>query len=592
MLLSWLDWTIILGYIALALGLGIYYRRIASKSVESFFLGDRQFPWWVVGVSMVATTFAADTPLAVTGIVAKDGVSGNWFWWSLALSHLLVVFLVARFWRRTEVVTDAEVVELRYDGKGAAWLRGIKALFFALFINCLIMGWVIRAMGKIVHSFLDWQTMAPNLYNSLQTQWPKGWAIADAGEGISTALLALFALFYASLGGLRSVVMTDLIQFAMAIVGAILLAVFAVDHVGGLQPLVEQIHTLYPADANEILAFLPTTLVGSAAFAFAVFVTVQWWAQHLSDGGGYFAQRILSAKDEDHGYRGTLLFTVLHYLLRTWPWVLVGLVAIVVFPLVPPAGVEPSGDYARVLSDREAAYPILLGRLLPSGLVGLVVASLVGAFMSTIDTHINWGSSYLVNDIYRRFIRPEASPRELMAVASFSSLLVLLLALAVATQIHSIQTAWEVFTALGAGLGLPHLLRWVWRRPSAWSEMAGLGGAAIATLLVYLLAPELSYPAKLLWIVGASVAAFFVVTFLAPPVSKEHLDRFFLKVRPLAGKALVVALSQWALACVVMVISLYALHQIFLGSLPVGLILGTLCGAYWLRMLLPQRSAK
>lgn len=591
MLLTWLDWSIIGAYLVFAIGLGVYFRKSASASVESYFLADRNFPWWLLGVSMVATTFAADTPLAVTGIIANGGISGNWFWWSLALSHLLVVVLVARFWRRTEVVTDAEVVELRYDGKGAVWLRGIKAFFFALAINCLIMGWVIRAMGKIMHSFVDWQVLLPSVYTLLQQVWPASWAISDAGEGVSTLILAVVALVYASLGGLRSVVVTDLVQFILAMGGAILLAVFAVDHVGGVGPMVDQLHALYPENADEILSFLPTTLSTSALFAFTVFVTVQWWAQHMSDGGGYFAQRILAAKDEDHGYRGTLLFTILHYLVRTWPWVLVGLVALIVFPMAPAPGISPDPEYARVLADREAAYPVLIARLLPAGLMGLMVASLMGAFMSTIDTHINWGSSYLVNDFYRRFLRPKAAGKELIIAAQVSSVLVLAVAVAVATQIHSIQTAWEVLTAMGAGLGLPHLLRWVWRRPSAWSELAALASATLTTAVVYWVTPELEYPAKLLWVVGISTASFFAVTFLGPRVSQAHLDAFFSKVRPAQGKGLLRVLAIWLAACALMVVSLFALHQLFVGNRLLGAVLTVSCAGVWIWMLRKGRSA-
>jgi solute:Na+ symporter, SSS family len=596
--LAHLDWLIIGAYIAFTIGVGLYYRKSASQSMDSFFVGDRSFPWWMVGISMVATTFAADTPLAITGIVATDGVSGNWFWWSLALAHLAVVYVVARFWRKSRVITDAEIIELRYDGKAAAVLRGFKAFFFAIVINCITMGWVIRAVGKITHSFIDWELIWPGLYSWMSTWWPTSITISDPGEGFSILVMSLIALFYAFLGGIRSVIITDLVQFAMALVGAILFAWFAVDHVGGLDTMVDRLYVLYPDKANELLSFVPQDLAGGALFAFIVFVTVQWWAQHNSDGGGYFAQRICSAKDEHHAYKGTLLFTLTHYLIRTWPWILVGLVALVVFPLTPSPGSAISPEYARVLADREVAYPVLIVKLLPPGLVGLLAASLIAAFMSTIDTHVNWGSSYLVNDVYARFIKQDASDRQLVAAGRYATVAVLVVALAITTQVDSIKGAWEFFTALGAGLGLPHLLRWVWWRINAWSELAGLIAAAVTTAILWLVAPEMEYAGKLVITVAIAVAAMFIVTLLTPPVTQEHLVRFCAQVRPfgfwkdlLTDKQqsesiglLYKAFGKWTVSVILMVLSLYALKELFVGAhlLGAALLAGATVGWVWI----------
>ena len=578
--LALVDWLIIAAYVAFTIAVGLYYRKQASQGVASFFVGDRSFPWWLVGISMVATTFAADTPLAITGIVARDGVSGNWFWWSMGLAHLGVVFVVARLWRNSRVITDAEIVELRYEGASAAILRGFKAFFFAIVINCITMGWVIRAVGKIAHSFLRWDEAFPALHAWMSGWWPRDITIADPGEGFSILIMSALALFYAFLGGIRSVIITDLVQFAMALVGAIVFAWFAVDHVGGLDSLVTQLYTLYPERAEGILSFVPTDLAGGALFGFIMFVTVQWWAQHNSDGGGYFAQRICSAKDEHHATKGTLLFTLTHYLVRTWPWILVGLVALVVFPLEPGAGTALSPEYERVLGDREAAYPILVVQLLPPGLVGLLVASLIAAFMSTIDTHVNWGSSYLVNDVYARFLKPSASERELVLAGRLATVLVLVIALAVTTRVDSIKGAWEFFTALGAGMGLPHILRWVWWRLNALSELTGLVSAALMTGFLWLVVPELEYSWKLFYTVLVSTTLMFTVTLLTRPVSTEHLRKFYELVRPYGfwgpladGEAhaqnqqrLWRALAMWAAAAVLLFGTLYGLKELFVGS--------------------------
>ncbi len=597
--LEWIDWTIILGYMLFTVGTGFALRKVASQNMESFFVGNRAFPWWLIGTSMVATTFAADTPLAVTGIVANEGISGNWFWWSLALSHLLVVFVLARGWRRTQVITDAEFIELRYDGKSAAALRAFKAFFFAVVTNCITMGWVIRAMGKIIHSFIRWEDLAPGLYAWMDGWWPKECAISDPGEGLSIVIMAVITLFYASMGGLTSVIITDLVQFLLAMGGAIAFAWYTVDHVGGLDTLLAKIHGMYPAQAEGILSFFPQGLTAAAAGAFVTYLTVQWWATHNSDGGGYFAQRLVAARDESHAYRGTLLFALCHYLLRTWPWILVGLAALVIYPLVPPPGAEVSPEYARVLADREAAYPVLIATLLPPGLMGLLVASLCAAFMSTVDTHINWGSSYLVNDVYKRFMRPKATDRELVVAGQLATVLVLLVALAVTTQIDSVKGAWEFFTALGAGLGLPHLLRWVWWRISAASELAGLIAAAATTALLYVVAPDMLYHEKLLVTVAISATATLAATFAFRPVSAAHLQNFYRKVRPSgfwkvavteetavmrpAAGGLQRALLTWAGASVIMLASMYALHQIFVGTRWLGLLLGVAAtGGWWL----------
>jgi SSS family solute:Na+ symporter len=296
--------------------------------------------------------------------------------------------------------------------------------------------------------------------------------------------------------------------------------------------MVGHLHALYPTRADDLLSILPTGVLVPVS-AFVLFVTVQWWATHQSDGGGYLAQRTLSAKDDRHAYRGMLLFTFLHYAVRTWPWILVGLAALVIYPLgASPGGFVDPAAAARVLGDREAAYPVLMVRLLPPGVLGLLVASLIAAFMSTVDTHINWGASYMVNDVYKRFLRPDAPEARLVLVGRLAVGGMLALALLVSTQVDSVKGAWEFFTLLGAGLGLPHILRWLWWRVNAWTELSGLVGAAAATLFLYLLAPEMEYTMKLSWVVGIAATISLITTLLTPPVGQAHLAAFAKKVRP------------------------------------------------------------
>mgnify|MGYP002641219019 CR=1 FL=1 len=594
--LQTIDWIIVLGYILFTLLVGILMQRRASQGMESFFVGNRSFPWWMVGISMVATTFAADTPLAVTGIIANDGLSGNWFWWSMAFAHLAVVFLIAPLWRDSKVVTDAELIEVRYDGKAAAALRGFKAFFFAVIINCITMGWVIRAVGKIFDAFFQWKDVAPDTMTKLESLWPQGMGVRTANEAISIVLMSVVALTYATLGGLQSVVITDMVQFAMALGGAVLFAWYAVDHVGGLEQMTHRLYELYPDNAESFLSFLPEGMAGAALFSFVMYVSVQWWANHNSDGGGYFAQRLVSARSSKDAHRGSLLFAITHYLVRTWPWVLVGLVALIVYPLGAELAPDATRDAIQVAADREAAYPALAVKLLPAGVLGLLFASLIAAFMSTIDTHVNWGSSYLVNDLYKRFLKPQATEKQLVRAARLSSVLILVMALAITTQIESVKGAWEFFTALGAGLGLPHILRWVWWRISAWSELAGLVTAAIVTALLWALVPEMEYAQKLGITVLFSVTTMLLVTFLAPGTQRSTLEAFVRKVNPPGiwgpyrdssmvrehpGNHLLRPVVRWLGACAIMVLSLFALKTLFLGDTVVGWALVAASVAGW-----------
>jgi solute:Na+ symporter, SSS family len=530
--LAALDWAIVGGYLVLAVTAGVLVSRRAGRSVEDYFVAGRNLPWWWLGTSMVATTFAADTPLVVSGMVANHGIAGNWFWWSWGIAHVTMAVFYAALWRRAHVVTDAELLELRYAGRPATVLRGFKAVFFAIVINGIVLGWVIRAMSKISAPFVHWETwLGAGLFARLQAVWP-GWLLFGTLDDTLTVLV-LFGLItlYSSLGGIRGVILTDLFQFVLAIVASIAFAVLAVNAVGGMDGLLEGLGRHYP-DAHEILAFVPRS--GSAWLpvqVFLIYLAIQWWAQYFADGSGYLAQRLSTARTDEHAEGGALWFCVANYGLRTWPWVLIGLVGLVMYPLLGAAGGGGLGADI-VAADREMAYPVLMAAVLPAGLLGLTFASLLAAFMSTVDTHINWGASYMVNDIYQRFIRPQASERELVMTSRLTVVGIAVLAILVASQISSVEKAWKLFVALGAGLGLPSMLRWVWWRVNAYTEIVGMITAVAAAVVLYLAFPGARDEYILVGIVGVAMPAALLATFVTKPVPAEHLRTFVRRVQP------------------------------------------------------------
>ncbi len=386
MVLGWLDWTFIIWFFAIAIWIGVYYVKKASGSISDYFISGRSLPWWIAGLSMVATTFASDTPLAVTGIVINRGIAGNWVWWNFILSGMLTVFLFARLWRRTEAVTDVELAQIRYSGKSAAFLRGFRGFYLGIPITGIIFGWVTLAMAKILEVTLN---------------WPKWQAV--------TALIVL-TVIYITISGLWGVVTADAFQFVIAMAGSILLAIFAVNHVGGIGLLkAKLVAQLGVENTSQLLNFFPQ--IGSAwmpVMFFFVYLAVQWWAAWYPGaepgGGGYIVQRMLACKDEKGALLSTFLFNVLHYAIRPWPWILVGLVAIVVYPHL-------TGDLA------ESAYPQAVVDFLPVGLRGMMIASFLAAFMSTISTQLNLGASYLVNGLYRPFINKDASEKHYVFIS-------------------------------------------------------------------------------------------------------------------------------------------------------------------------------
>ncbi len=497
------DWLIVVLYFLLSAAIGLAYTKKASQSLADYFVSGRSLPWWLAGTSMVATTFAADTPLAVAGLVAKYGVAGNWLWWNGAISGILTVFFFSRLWRRAGVMTDVEFAELRYGGQPAAVLRGFRALYLALPINLIIMGWVTRAMVTILSITLD----------------VNPWVAAVVLFGI-TAL-------YSVLAGLWGVIVTDAFQFAVAMGGSILLAVLAVEWIGGLDTLVEQSARHYGSAEAAFGVIPPTDQAWLPLSTLMVFLAVQWWAAWYPGaepgGGGYIVQRILSAKDERHGLLATLWFNIAHYALRPWPWILVGFVAAIRYPGLA----NPEEGYVRVMVD-----------VLPSPFKGLMLAAFAAAYMSTISTHLNWGASYLVNDIYLRFIRPDAGPRAQVLASRAATTMLMVLSLVVMAFLASVEQGWKLLLGLGAGTGLVLILRWYWWRVNAWSEISAMAASFVTSISLQALGLDLGdtasgdYALTMLITVGVTTIVWLSVTFLTAPEADETLERFYRRVRP------------------------------------------------------------
>ena len=584
MQLSALDWGIIASYLLFALGIGIYYSRRASKNSEEYFLAGRTLPWWVVGTSMVATTFAADTPLAITEICRSKGIWENWLWWNGLLYGLLGVFLFARLWRRANILTENELIELRYSGKPAAVLRCFKAGYFAILFNFIVMGWVLNSMASIMAVMLG-----------------------DGGQWVSHTqmiwILVVVSVVYALLSGFWGVVITDVIQFVISMVGAIALAIIALNHVGGVDGLMEKLDTTLasraatlqekideneqilatlgpagtgsedkdsekatslenandelklklkqlPRDAAEVTRVVPQfpkdvplfsfEFLNSSFFNFVVLVVVMWWSNHATDGGGYLCQRTMAAKNENHALLANLWYNFANFAVRTWPWVIVALVSMVMF--------EDLSDHKL---GEKAGYPLVMNELLGSGMRGLLLVSFLAAFMSTIDTHLNWGSSYLIHDIYRRFIAKSKSEQHYVMASRICTVGLMIAAALVATQMSSVEKAWKFVMAMGAGIGLVLILRWFWWRINAWSEISALVVSVLITcgfevLSAYqqgagyqlfskdpqLLGRPFPFHLQLLVIVGSSVLTWISVTLVTRPEPEEHLRQFYARVQP------------------------------------------------------------
>ncbi len=497
-----LDWIIIGAYFAFAGGVGVALTKRASRSLSDYFIGGRALPWWLAGTSMVATTFAVDTPLAVTEMVVQYGVAGNWLWWNLAMSGMLTVFFYARLWRRAGVMTDVEFTELRYGGKPAALLRGFRAAYLAIPINLIVMGWVNLAMMEVVSVSL--------------------------GINEVTALLVCFFLAagYSLLSGLWGVVVTDFFQFGLAVGGAVVLAVFAVSAVGGIGEMEVGLIEVY-GSRDAALSLLPTEgATWMPALTFGVYLGVNWWASWYPGaepgGGGYVAQRIFSARTERDGILATLWFNIAHYAVRPWPWIIVALATTLLYP-----GMEdPREGYVRAIME-----------LLPSGLTGVVLAGMVAAYMSTISTQLNWGASYLIGDLYQRFLRPDASDEHLVRMSRLATGLLMVASLVVTRYQTSIEGSWRFLLAIGAGTGLVLILRWYWWRINAWSEISAMVASLVVSLILWngvgLDPNDLNdWAWIMLGTVAASTVVWLTVTWLTRPEKDEVLESFYERVRP------------------------------------------------------------
>jgi len=509
-----LDWLVVAAYFAFNLAIGFYYKSRASKNIGEFFLSGRNAPWWLAGTSMVATTFAADTPLAVTGMVARHGIAGNWLWWNFVASGMLTVFFYARLWRRSGVMTDVEFAELRYSGRPAAFLRGFRAIYLGIPINCIVLGWVNLAMVKILMLVLGVDKVT---------------ALA-----IVLGMIALTS-FISTLAGLWGVLVTDLFQFVIKMTMVVVLAVAAVSVLGGLDGMMARLHELDQArgtagQGGSILSFVPD--LNSAwmpMITFLVYISMNWWATWYPGsepgGGGFIAQRMFCAKDEKHSLLATLWFNIAHYAIRPWPWILVGLAAAVLYPDLA----DPESGYVRVMIDH-----------LPPHWRGLMLAAFAAAFMSTISTQLNWGASYLVNDFYRRFVRPQASDRHYVRISQFATVLLTVISAVITFYMDTIAGAWQLLIVTGAGTGGVLILRWFWWRINAWSEISAMAVALVVSMALQLIwgfnsADPRGFAIIMLITVGITTAAWVAVTLATAPERTETLLNFYRRVRPAAN---------------------------------------------------------
>ncbi|MDX5427188.1 MAG: Na+:solute symporter [Bacteroidota bacterium] len=561
-MLTALDWIIIIVAMAGMFMIALSFKNAASRDLSSFFLGGRNLPWYIAGLSMVATTFAADTPLAVTEIVGKDGISGNWIWWNFLIGGMLTVFFFSRLWRRAEILTEVEFIELRYGGRPASWLRGFKGIYLGLFMNVLVIGWVNLAMATILEVFFGLSSES---------------ALYLCGIGM------LIAGIYTSVSGLLGVAITDVIQFFLAMTGSILLAWLVIDspEIGGLSGLAAKV-------PEGTLQYFPhfgdqgeTDVLTISLGAFIAFFGFIWWASWYPGaepgGGGYISQRMMSTRDEPSALKATLLFQIAHYCIRPWPWILVGLAAIHLYSVsdhitdatlrdrfiearsnIPsqelwadepmeswPKGWEndrtriekmamtdPQLDHSiRYEKDTRFGYVLAMKDHLPSGWLGLMLVAFFSAYLSTISTQLNWGASYLVNDVYKRFMEPEAGDQKLIRASRVTTLLLMVAGLITSFFIESISGVWTFLMECGAGLGLVLILRWFWWRINVWSEIT----ATVAPFVGYSIGHFIlgwEFPNSFFFTVGLTTLSWLIVTLITPPEKDEVLDRFHARVRP------------------------------------------------------------
>ncbi|MGA3245310.1 MAG: sodium:solute symporter family protein [Bacteroidota bacterium] len=569
MQLTLVDWIIIFAYFAFNLAIGLYYRKKATSSVNDYFISGRNVSWWLAGTSMVATTFAADTPLAVTGLVARNGIAGNWIWWSLVFSGMLTVFFYAKLWRRAGVLTDVEFAEIRYSGKPAAFLRGFRALYLGLPINLIIMGWVNLAMIKILTLVLGVE---------------KIYAIV-----ILIGIMVLTASI-STLSGLWGVLVTDLFQFVLKMGMVIALAVFAVEAVGGMSGLkaglmqIDQARNAGTGATGSVMSFTPDlNSLWMPMITFFVYIAVNWWATWYPGaepgGGGYIAQRIFSAKNEKHSILATLWFNIAHYAIRPWPWILVALVAMVEFQHDPAFAADPESGYIRIMMLH-----------LPISLRGLMIAAFAAAYMSTIGTQFNWGASYLVSDVYRRFLKKNETEKHYVRASQITTVILMICSAIVSFYMESIAQAWKFLMALGAGTGLVYILRWFWWRINAWSEVSAMLSAFVISLVLefgFGMSSNDAFDFAYLVMIttGVTTVVWLAVTYLTKPEPDEILISFYRKVRPSARMWRPIAdkvkdvvpqhddlfnLSNWAFGCLMIYMTLFGFGKMIFGEYLLG----------------------
>ncbi len=553
-----IDWIIIFSYLGISIGVGVYFTKRASSNITDYFVSGRNLPWWLLGTSMVATTFAADTPLVITGWVRSEGIWKNWFWWNYIFGHVLAVFLFARLWRRAEVLTDNEFIELRYSGKPAAFLRGFKALYFSTIYNFIVMGWVISAMAKVFGVFFGVETY------------------------IAIVVCLAIAVFYTALSGIWGVAITDFIQYFIALFGSIVLVHFVINspEIGGYSGFLSK---LGEVESNLKFFMTPSTgtpvdqgFFSSSFFSFLIFISVIWWSSHNADGGGYIIQRMSSAKNENHAVAGTAWFVINHYIIRLWPWVLIAVASLLVFPYAENSN-----------ADQEAYYLLMIKRFLGPGLLGLLFVTFLAAFMSTITTHLNWGSSYLVNDIYKRFIEKDRTDRHYVMVSRIFTIIITILAGIFAFYIKDIGKAWIFLWAMSAGIGLVLILRWFWWRINAWSEISALGSSILTILImiIYTNLKGISLELKhQVIVIPVSISTWIITTYFTSPEPVEKLQKFYNKIKPWGywgpvstvtqdRDSLARVLINWVLGVCVVLSGMLGIGKLLLGEFSIGMVL-------------------
>jgi solute:Na+ symporter, SSS family len=559
--LTIVDWVIVAAYFAFNLAIGFYYKARAGQNMGEFFLSGRNVPWWLAGTSMVATTFAADTPLAVTGMVARNGIAGNWLWWNFVFSGMLTVFFYARLWRRSGVMTDVEFAEIRYAGKPAAFLRGFRAIYLGVPINCIILGWVNLAMVKILMLILG----------------------VGKIEALAIVLgMTALTAFISTLSGLWGVLVTDLFQFVIKMSMVIALAVAAVGAVGGMEQMKAKLAMLDQTRSGSALSFVPD--LNSAwmpMITFLVYISVNWWATWYPGaepgGGGFVAQRMLSARDEKHSLLATLWFNIAHYAVRPWPWILTALASVILYPGLK----DPETGYIRVMID-----------YLPASLRGLMVAAFAAAFMSTIGTQLNWGASYLVNDFYRRFLARDRSERHYVLMSQVATVILTIIAAVVTFYMDSIAGAWKLLIVTGAGTGTVLILRWYWWRINAWSEVSAMASAFVVSVLMQTVFgldsdDPVGFAKIMLWTVGITTVVWLICTLATAPEPSETLVAFYRRVRPSAAlwqpiaklapevpptRDLAYNFLDWICGCILIYGMLFGVGKLLLGDTGLGIL--------------------